>query len=122
MVGMHGTTDGNYAIQNCDLLLAVGMRFDDRVTSDTSRFSQHSKKIHVDIDSSEIGKNVQADIPIVGDATEFFELLAGEVADENADHSAMAPGDRESLSPSQAWRSGFAPTNGALRHHQQGTG
>ena len=110
MVGMHGTTDGNYAIQNCDLLLAVGMRFDDRVTSDTSRFSQHSKKIHVDIDSSEIGKNVQVDIPIVGDAAEFFELLAGEVADENADHSAwrqeiadhyrpLKHGDPDSLPP-----------------------
>ena len=76
MVGMHGTTDGNYAIQNCDVLLAVGMRFDDRVTSDTKRFSVKSKKIHVDIDASEIGKNVQADVPIVGDAEEFFELLA----------------------------------------------
>lgn len=88
MVGMHGTTDGNYAIQHCDLLLAVGMRFDDRVTSDTSRFSQGSKKIHVDIDSSEIGKNVHVDMPIVGDAAEFFEQLAHEAADEHAEHAA----------------------------------
>lgn len=102
MVGMHGTTDGNYAIQNCDLLLAVGMRFDDRVTSDTSRFSQGSKKIHVDIDSSEIGKNVRVDMPIVGDAAEFFELLAGECADEQADHS--------------AWRQEIADHYRPLRH------
>ena len=87
MVGMHGTTDGNYAIQNCDLLLAVGMRFDDRVTSDTKRFSVNSKKIHVDIDSSEIGKNVAVDLPIVGDAEEFFELLANDCEDLNGDHS-----------------------------------
>ncbi len=107
MVGMHGTTDGNYAIQNCDLLLAVGMRFDDRVTSDTSRFSQRSKKIHVDIDSSEIGKNVQVDIPIVGDAAEFFELLAGECMDEQADHS--------------AWRQEIADNYRPLRHGDPST-
>lgn len=88
MVGMHGTTDGNYAIQNCDVLLAVGMRFDDRVTSDTKRFSVKSKKIHVDIDASEIGKNVQVDVPIVGDAEEFFELLAREVDDRKTEHRA----------------------------------
>lgn len=88
MVGMHGTTDGNYAIQHCDLLLAVGMRFDDRVTSDTSRFSKNSKKIHVDIDSSEIGKNVSVDFPIVGDAGEFFEQLAHEATDEHVEHTA----------------------------------
>ncbi|MEF2825647.1 MAG: biosynthetic-type acetolactate synthase large subunit [Peptococcaceae bacterium] len=110
MVGMHGTTDGNYAIQNCDLLLAVGMRFDDRVTSDTKRFSVNSKKIHVDIDSSEIGKNVAVDLPIVGDAEEFFELLANDCEDLNGDHSEwraevaghyrpLRKGDRASLPP-----------------------
>ncbi|MDO4280630.1 MAG: biosynthetic-type acetolactate synthase large subunit [Peptococcaceae bacterium] len=102
MVGMHGTTDGNYAIQNCDLLLAVGMRFDDRVTSDTKRFSTKSKKIHVDIDSSEIGKNVQVDLPIVGDAEEFFELLANDCEDETLDHS--------------AWRQEIADHYRPLRH------
>lgn len=88
MVGMHGTTEGNYAIQHCDLLLAVGMRFDDRVTSDTRRFSQVSKKIHVDIDASEICKNVHVDMPIVGDAEEFFELLANDCEDEQVSHRA----------------------------------
>ena len=110
MVGMHGTTDGNYAIQNCDLLLAVGMRFDDRVTSDTKRFSVNSKKIHVDIDSSEIGKNVAVDLPIVGDAEEFFELLANDCEDLKGNHSEwrtevaehyrpLRKGDRASLPP-----------------------
>lgn len=104
MVGMHGTTDGNYAIQHCDLLLAVGMRFDDRVTSDVSKFSPNSKKIHVDVDSSEIGKNVAADMPIVGDAEEFFELLAGECEDKQDDHS--------------EWRSEIADHYRPLRHGQ----
>lgn len=110
MVGMHGTTDGNYAIQNCDLLLAVGMRFDDRVTSDTKRFSVNSKKIHVDIDSSEIGKNVAVDLPIVGDAEEFFELLANDCEDLKGNHSEwraevaehyrpLRKGERASLPP-----------------------
>ena len=110
MVGMHGTTDGNYAIQNCDLLLAVGIRFDVRVTSDTKRFSVNSKKIHVDIDSSEIGKNVAVDLPIVGDAEEFFELLANDCEDLKGNHSEwraevaehyrpLRKGERASLPP-----------------------
>lgn len=75
MVGMHGTTDANYAIQHCDVLLAIGMRFDDRVTSGLDSFAQKAKIIHVDIDAAEIGKNVDVEIPIVGDAHDFLEQL-----------------------------------------------
>jgi acetolactate synthase I/II/III large subunit len=67
MMGMHGTGQANLAIQNADLLLAFGMRFDDRVTGNLKTYAPNARKIHVDIDSSEIHKNVRADVPIVGD-------------------------------------------------------
>ena len=65
--GMHGMAYASLAIEEADLLIALGMRFDDRITGDTSTFSVNSKKIHVDIDPSEIGKNIPVDVPIVGD-------------------------------------------------------
>lgn len=67
MLGMHGTYAANMAVYHCDLLLAFGVRFDDRVTGKLERFSPHSKKVHIDIDPAEIGKNVQIDYPIVAD-------------------------------------------------------
>ncbi len=67
MMGMHGTGYANLAIQNADLLLAFGMRFDDRVTGKLKTYAPYAKKIHVDIDPSEIHKNVHADLPLVGD-------------------------------------------------------
>jgi acetolactate synthase-1/2/3 large subunit len=67
MMGMHGTGQANLAIQNADLLLAFGMRFDDRVTGNLKTYAPNARKIHVDIDSSELHKNVRADVPIVGD-------------------------------------------------------
>lgn len=67
MMGMHGTGQSNLAIQNADLLLAFGMRFDDRVTGNLQTYAPNARVIHVDIDSSEIHKNVYADVPIVGD-------------------------------------------------------
>ncbi len=68
MPGMHGTWYANYAITESDLIIAIGMRFDDRVTGKVSEFAPHAKVIHIDIDPSEIGKNIPVDIPIVGDA------------------------------------------------------
>ena len=65
--GMHGMAYASLAIEESDLLIALGMRFDDRITGDTSTFAVNSKKIHVDIDPSEIGKNIAVDVPIVGD-------------------------------------------------------
>ena len=99
MVGMHGTTEANYAMQHCDVLLAVGMRFDDRATSDTKKFSQNSKKIHVEIDASEIDKNVLVDVPIIGDAGEFFELLANDCENKQLDHSAWRQEIRDHYRP-----------------------
>ena len=67
MLGMHGTKSANYAVSECDLLIAVGARFDDRVTGKLDEFAPHAKIIHIDIDPAEVGKNVRIDIPIVGD-------------------------------------------------------
>ena len=74
MVGMHGTVTANYAVNDCDLLIAVGVRFDDRVTSGSiQRFATKARVIHIDIDPAEIGKVVRAHIPIVGNAKLVLE-------------------------------------------------
>jgi acetolactate synthase-1/2/3 large subunit len=75
MLGMHGTYAANKAVHHCDLLICIGVRFSDRTTGKVSSFSPKSKKIHVDIDSAEINKIVQADLPIVSDAKEFLQGL-----------------------------------------------
>lgn len=67
LVGMHGTMASNMALQNCDLLLVLGARFSDRITSDASRFAEHAKVIQIDIDASEINKNVPTDLHVVQD-------------------------------------------------------
>ncbi|MHC4706488.1 MAG: biosynthetic-type acetolactate synthase large subunit, partial [Planctomycetota bacterium] len=79
MLGMHGAAYANYAVQECDLLIAVGARFDDRVTGKLKAFAPKAKIIHVDIDPSSISKNVHVDIPVVGDAKVILAELAKEV-------------------------------------------
>jgi acetolactate synthase-1/2/3 large subunit len=75
MVGMHGTYEANMAMHDCDLMIAVGSRFDDRVTGRLNAFSPGSKRIHIDIDPSSINKNVHVDLPIVGDAGRAIAAL-----------------------------------------------
>ena len=72
MLGMHGTYEANMAMHDCDVMLAVGVRFDDRITGDLAKFSPYAKIIHVDIDPASIGKNVKVEIPIVGDAKQIL--------------------------------------------------
>jgi acetolactate synthase I/II/III large subunit len=79
MPGMHGSAYANYAIQNCDLLIAIGARFDDRVTGKVATFAPNAKIIHIDVDPSSISKNVQVDIPVVGDARHILVELIKEV-------------------------------------------
>ena len=74
-LGMHGTYESNMAMYECDVMLAVGARFDDRVTGDLKKFSPNAKIIHIDIDPASIGKNVPVEIPIVGDASAALEQL-----------------------------------------------
>ena len=80
MMGMHGEAWVNHAIQDADLLIALGMRFDDRVTGTLSTYAPRARKIHVDIDAAEIGKNVPADVGIVADLAVVLEHLAANVA------------------------------------------
>jgi len=75
MVGMHGMVYANYAIENSDVLIALGMRFDDRVTGKISAFAPHAHIVHIDIDPAEIGKNIRVDIPIVGDVKMVLQAL-----------------------------------------------
>ena len=72
MLGMHGTFEANNAMHDCDLLINIGARFDDRITGKIDEFSPKSKKIHIDIDPSSINKNVKVDLPIVGDVAEVL--------------------------------------------------
>ena len=75
MMGMHGEAYANRAVQNADLLIALGMRFDDRVTGNLKTYAKNAKKIHVEIDRSEIAKNVHVDLPLLGDAGAVLEQL-----------------------------------------------
>ena len=75
MLGMHGTYEANMAMHNCDVLVAIGARFDDRVTGDLEKFCPYAKIIHIDVDPSSIAKNVPVDIPIVGDVKHVLKDL-----------------------------------------------
>ena len=78
IVGMHGTYESNLAMHDCDVMINVGARFDDRVTGRLNAFSPDSKKIHIDIDPSSINKNVRVDVPVIGDAAAVLAaLIAG---------------------------------------------
>ncbi|HEY3374560.1 MAG TPA: biosynthetic-type acetolactate synthase large subunit [Candidatus Aquicultor sp.] len=94
MLGMHGTRYANYAIMDSDLILALGVRFDDRATGKVSAFAPHAKIVHVDIDPAEIGKNVAVDLPIVGDVKIVIKdmiaavhKIEGPYADKSAWHA-----------------------------------
>jgi acetolactate synthase-1/2/3 large subunit len=73
MLGMHGTYEANWAMHDCDVMIAVGSRFDDRVTGRLAAFSPHSKKVHIDIDPSSINKNVRVDVAVVGDVAHVLD-------------------------------------------------
>lgn len=75
MLGMHGTRYANYAVCECDLLIAVGARFDDRVTGKVETFAPEAKIIHVDVDPAEMGKNVRVDVPLAGDVRRVLRAL-----------------------------------------------
>jgi acetolactate synthase-1/2/3 large subunit len=89
MLGMHGTRTANYAVDEADLLIAVGCRFDDRVTGKLSEFAPRAKYIHIDVDPAEISKNIPAHIPIVGDAKQILPKLLEEYRTLDADKARM---------------------------------
>ena len=88
MIGMHGSHASNYASNACDLLIAVGCRFSDRVTCDTSTFAKNAKVVHIDIDRAEIDKNIITDHHIIGDARRVLELLNERIYLKDYDFSA----------------------------------
>ena len=79
MIGMHGTKASNIGVQGCDLLIAIGARFSDRVTGDVSKFAPNAKVIHIDIDPAEINKNVHVDAHIIGDVKEVLKRINNEL-------------------------------------------
>jgi len=78
-IGMHGMAYANMAVSNCDVLIAIGMRFDDRATAEVTGFAPHAKIIHIDIDPAEIGKNVRVDVPIVGDVKAVLQPMLKQI-------------------------------------------
>ncbi|MFP4560160.1 MAG: biosynthetic-type acetolactate synthase large subunit [Thiohalorhabdus sp.] len=92
MLGMHGTYEANMAITHCDVLVAIGARFDDRVTGKIERFAPHAKIVHVDIDPASISKNVEVDVPIVGHVQSVLEEM-NQIVDREG------PGDTARLQP-----------------------
>lgn len=93
MLGMHGTAYANFAVSECDLLVAIGARFDDRVTGKLDEFANRAKVIHIDIDPAEVGKNRVPDVPIVGDVRKVLEQILARVkeADFAVDSSLTQP-------------------------------
>jgi acetolactate synthase-1/2/3 large subunit len=79
MLGMHGTYEANLAMHECDVMLCVGARFDDRVTGDTKKFSPHAKIIHIDVDPSSISKTIACDVPIVGSADTVLNIMLSQL-------------------------------------------
>ena len=124
MPGMHGMAYASLAIEEADLLIALGMRFDDRITGDTSTFATGSKKIHVDVDPSEIGKNVAVDVPIVGDVKRVLIDLnkrvqettrmdwLSRIEDLKREHPSMLVRDTDKLIPQYVIKEISEATNG----------
>ncbi|KCZ92805.1 acetolactate synthase large subunit, biosynthetic type [Hyphomonas johnsonii MHS-2] len=100
MVGMHGSFEANNAMHDCDLMICLGARFDDRVTGRIDAFSPKSKKVHIDIDASSINKIVRVDIPVIGDCAETLDALLKELARRRGKRPDLAQWKREIA----AWR------------------
>ncbi len=103
MLGMHGTAYANFAVSECDLLMAVGARFDDRVTGKLDEFAARAKVIHIDIDPAEVGKNRIPEVPIVGDVRLVLKDLLQYLAEKNEPASPQQT--RPWLDRIQQWRS-----------------
>ena len=108
MLGMHGTYCANMAISGADLILAVGVRFDDRVTGKVEEFGQQAKIIHIDIDPRSINKIVPAQIPIAGDAKQVIRSLLCELASQNGNLKGVHDNRRKWLNQIASWKR-FAP-------------
>ncbi len=105
MPGMHGSFAANMGMSNCDVMIALGVRFDDRVTGRLSAFAPHAKVIHVDIDPAEIGKNRVPDLPIVGDLKRVLERLNKVLAEATPERKARHAAERKAWwTQVRAWK------------------
>ncbi len=123
-LGMHGMVHANMGVQNADVIIAIGMRFDDRATADTRKFAQHAKIIHIDIDPAEIGKNVPVDVPIVGDVKNVLRAMSKELEPQEhvdwisligkwcSEHPSLEIGEAESLLPQYVIQQIYKETKG----------
>lgn len=117
MLGMHGTYEANMAMHDCDLMIAIGARFDDRITGRVEDFSPHSKKIHIDIDASSINKVIHVDLPIIGDVGHVLEdaLKIWKSRGRKSNKAALA----NWWAIIEDWRKvdclGFSPSKGAIK-------
>ncbi len=109
MLGMHGTVYANFAVDQADLLIALGVRFDDRVTGKLSEFAKHGKIVHVDVDPSEISKNKHADIGIVANLKEVLQALNAMIEDDDI------PQIKDWVAQCQAWKTQYP-----LKYKDQG--
>ena len=124
-MGMHGHKHVNAALDECDLLVNIGARFDDRATGKIAGFAPNAKIIHVDIDPAEIGKNVRTDVPVVGDAREVLKMLLPEVEDRQ--HDDGWPGSTRARSRAasgarRATRNGRSPIRSSRRSREATNG
>jgi acetolactate synthase-1/2/3 large subunit len=103
MLGMHGTYRANMSVSECDLMIAVGVRFDDRVTGKTDEFATNAKIIQIDIDPTSIQKNIQVHVPVVGDCKISLELLNQMIA-QDEDMKGFATGHEEWLDRIENWK------------------
>ena len=115
MLGMHGNLGPNVNTNNCDVLIAVGMRFSDRVTGLVSTYAKQAKVIHLDIDPSEIDKNVHADIPVIGDCKETLPMITALL--EKGDHKEWIESfdDYAAIEEEKAIRPAINPQEGPIR-------
>jgi len=105
MLGMHGTAYANFAVSECDLLIAIGARFDDRVTGKLDEFASRAKVIHIDIDPAEVGKNRAPEVPIVGDVRQVLEQILERAKEGN--HNSEGNLTQPWLDKINAWRSDY---------------
>lgn len=115
MLGMHGNYGPNIKNQECDLLVAVGMRFDDRVTGNPAHFGANAKVIHLEIDPAEIGKIIPADVAVVGDVKRSLPLITERI--RKRDHSQWIAGFRacDQIEYEAVIRKAVHPAEGRIR-------
>lgn len=104
MLGMHGTAYANFAVSECDLLVAIGARFDDRVTGKLDEFASSAKVIHIDIDPAEVGKNRMPEVPIVGDVKAVLERMLDRLPDQAALDANRSQSWRDQI---ETWKQDF---------------